>query len=330
MPARRARGDPRLEAGAVSAPLVMALALGIEAIFGWPERLNARISHPVVWIGALIDALDRRLNRATDPPARRIALGGVATAATVAAAAGAGAAAEAALPEGAAGLALAALLAWPLVAARSLHDHVALVGQALAAGDLGAARAAVMKLVGRDPTRLDEAGVARAALESLAENASDGVTAPLLWGALFGLPGIAGYKAVNTLDSMIGHRTERHLHFGRIAARLDDAANWIPARLTGLAFATVSAKPGAALAAVGRDARRHRSPNAGWPEAALAGALGVRLSGPRVYHDRLADEPWLNGAAPDPTPAEMGRALSLYRRAAALIGAALLAAGLLA
>jgi adenosylcobinamide-phosphate synthase len=312
----------------MSAPLVMALALALEATTGWPERLHARIGHPVVWIGALIDALDRRLNREGDDPARRVALGAATTAATVGAAAAAGWAAEAALPAGLAGVALGALLAWPLVAARSLHDHVAPVARALAAGDLDAARGAVAMVVGRDPARLDAAGVARAALESLAENASDGVTAPLFWGALLGLPGIAAYKAVNTLDSMIGHRTERHLHFGRVAARLDDAANWVPARLTGLAFCLVAPRPRAAFAAMARDARRHRSPNAGWPEAAMAGALGVRFSGPRVYHDRVADEPWLNGAAPDPTPEDMARALRLYRRAMGLVGAALLAAWL--
>src|SRR5690606_18452205 len=132
----------------------------------------------------------------------------------------------------------------------------------------------------------DAAGVARAALESLAENASDGVTAPLFWGALLGLPGIAAYKAVNTLDSMIGHRTPRHEAFGWASARIDDVANLVPARLTALVFAGVSGRLTAAAAAMRRDARRHRSPNAGWPEAAMAGALGVRLSGPRVYGDR--------------------------------------------
>jgi adenosylcobinamide-phosphate synthase len=313
----------------VSAALAMAVALGVEAAVGWPARLQARIGHPVIWIGALIDVLDHRLNRETESPARRIAAGGVAAALTIGATAATGWVLESALPAGLAGVALAGALAWPLVAARSLHDHVAPVAAALAAGDVEGARAAVSWLVGRDPTRLDAAGIARAAVESLAENASDGVTAPLFWGALFGLPGIAAYKAVNTLDSMIGHRTPRHRHFGRVSARLDDAANWIPARLTGLAFALASGRPSAALAAMAQDARRHRSPNAGWPESALAGALGVRLSGPRVYHDRVADEPWLNAAAPDPTAADIAQALRLYRRAMALVGAALLAAGLL-
>ena len=309
--------------------LAMAGALALEAVLGWPDRLHRRIGHPVVWIGTLIDALDARLNREGHPDAARIALGGLTALVVTSAAAGAGALVASALPDGAAGLLFGAALSWPLVAARSLFDHVAPVARALGARDLAAARTEVAKIVGRDPERLDAAGVARAGLESLAENASDGVTAPLFWGALLGLPGIAGYKAINTLDSMIGHRTARHALFGRASARLDDAANWIPARLTGLAIALVSARPRAALAAMRRDARRHRSPNAGWPEAALAGALGVRLSGPRIYHDRIAEEPWLNGGAPDPSASDMGRGLVLYLRAMALVGAALAAAGLL-
>ena len=312
----------------MSGALAMAVALAFDAAVGWPEGLFRRVTHPVVWIGALIARLDAALNRETDPAWRRIAWGGVATALTVGGSAAAGIAAEAALPDGAAGLLLAGLLAWPLVAARSLHQHVAPVGAALAVGDAAAARAEVAKIVGRDPARLDPPGIARAALESLAENASDGVTAPLFWGALFGLPGIAAYKAVNTLDSMIGHRTPRHHAFGRVAARLDDAANWVPARLTGLVLALVSARPRAALAAMWRDARAHRSPNAGWPEAAMAGALGVRLSGPRIYHDRVTEEPWLNAGAPDPDAAAIARGLGLYRRLVAVLGFGLLAAGL--
>jgi adenosylcobinamide-phosphate synthase len=209
------------------------------------------------------------------------------------------------------------------VAARSLNDHVADVALPLARGDLPAARDAVSQIVGRDPARLDEPGVARAALESLAENASDGVVAPLFWGLLLGLPGIAAYKALNTLDSMIGHRTARHEAFGWASARLDDAANLVPARLTALLLALVSARRGGAFATMRSDARRHRSPNAGWPEAAMAGALDVRLSGPRTYADRVAEEPWVNADAPDPGPEDLQRGLALYRRARFVLAAAL-------
>jgi len=178
-------------------------------------------------------------------------------------------------------------------------------------------------IVGRDPAGLDEAGIARAALESLAENASDGIVAPVFWGALFGLPGIIGYKAINTLDSMIGHRTARHEAFGWASARIDDVANAVPARLTGLLFALISARPNNAFACMFRDARHHRSINAGWPEAAMAGGLAVRLCGPRFYGGELADEPWLNEAARDPNAADITEGLRLYIRAMASITALL-------
>jgi adenosylcobinamide-phosphate synthase len=222
---------------------------------------------------------------------------------------------QTAMPQGWIRLVLLGILAWPFVALRSLHDHVAAVAHPLQSADLAAARSAVSKIVGRDPAHLDEAAIARAAIESLAENTSDGIVAPLFWGVLFGLPGIVGYKAVNTLDSMIGHRNERHEAFGWAAARIDDVANLVPARLTGLLFALCSAHPMEAMSCMIKDARRHRSPNAGWPEAAMAGALGVRLCGPRFYHGELADEPWLNGAARDPMAGDIARGRKLYSRA---------------
>ena len=196
------------------------------------------------------------------------------------------------------------------------------------ARDLDAARQAVALIVGRDPARLDAAGVARAGIESLAANASDGVVAPLVWGAVLGLPGLAAYKAANTLDSMIGHRSARYEDFGKAAARLDDLMNLVPARLTGVLFALASTRPRAALGVMARDARRHRSPNAGWPEAAMAGALGIRLSGPRTYGTTVAEEPWVNAGAPDPGAAAMGAALALYVRAMVLFGAGLGVEGL--
>lgn len=210
-----------------------------------------------------------------------------------------------------------------LLASRSLYEHVAAVATALSAGGLVRARSAVSKIVGRDPARLDASGIARASLESLAENASDGVVAPLFWGAIFGLPGIAIYKAINTLDSMIGHKNERYAAFGGFAARLDDIANLIPARLTGVLFAATSLK-GNAFAIMLRDAPRHRSPNAGWPESAMAGGLGVRLSGPRAYGADIADEPWLNSGAGDPDVAAVQRGLRIYIRAMTLCATLLL------
>ncbi|MGR3783318.1 MAG: adenosylcobinamide-phosphate synthase CbiB [Albimonas sp.] len=303
--------------------LVMLIALGIEALAGWPERLHARISHPVVWMGRLIDRFDLRWNDEEADWETRRAAGLRAALLVIGVSAGLAILAGALLPGGLVGVMLAGVLAWPFVAARSLHDHVAPVAEALEARDIEGARAAVSRIVGRDPNTLDEAGLARAARESLAENASDGVVAPLFGGAIFGLPGIVAYKAINTLDSMIGHRDARHEAFGRFAARLDDVANWVPARLTGGLFALASGRPEGPLRVMRRDARNHRSPNAGWPESALAGALDIRLSGPRVYGEHVAHEPWLNAEAPDPSAADLRRALDLYRRMIWLTAASL-------
>jgi adenosylcobinamide-phosphate synthase len=184
----------------------------------------------------------------------------------------------------------------------------------LQTGGLAEARRAVSMIVGRDPSALDEGGISRAAIESLAENTSDGVVAPIFWGVVLGLPGIAAYKAINTLDSMIGHRTPRHESFGWAAARIDDVANFAPARLTAVLFALVSRSPAVALRCARADARKHRSPNAGWPEAAMAGALGIRLSGPRSYHGKLSAEPWINEGGREPRCADIRLALEVYQR----------------
>ncbi|MFC3059810.1 adenosylcobinamide-phosphate synthase CbiB [Paenirhodobacter populi] len=302
--------------------LMMLVAMAIDLAIGWPAPLFRRIGHPVTWVGGLIAGLDRRL------PRRRLA-GALAAVLVIGLAGGVAAVLQAVLPDGWPGIVIGGLLAWPLVAMRSLHDHVAAVARPLAAGDLAGARRAVSMIVGRDPEALDAAGVARAALESLAENTSDGVVAPIFWGAVLGLPGIAAYKAINTLDSMIGHRTPRHEAFGWASARIDDLVNLIPARLSGLIFALVSRAPSAAIRCMARDAGHHRSPNAGWPEAAMAGALHLRLSGPRVYGDRIAQEPWVNEGAPDPDAADMRRALALYARAMGGVALLLALAGLL-
>lgn len=297
----------------------MVAAMAVDALVGWPAWLFARIGHPVTWLGRLIGAIDAGWNRDSDPPALRRAAGVAGALVVIALAIGIGWGVQRAFPDGWIRVALIGVLAWPLVALRSLHDHVAAVAKPLGAGDIAGARAAVSRIVGRDPASLDDAGIARAAIESLAENASDGIVAPVFWGALFGLPGIFGYKAINTLDSMIGHRSDRHEAFGWAAARIDDVANVIPARLTGLLFVLLAPRRSEALSCMLRDARQHRSPNAGWPEAAMAGALGVRLSGPRIYHGSVTHEPWLNEGARDPLAADIAAGLTVYRRAMLLL-----------
>nr|WP_249807152.1 MULTISPECIES: adenosylcobinamide-phosphate synthase CbiB [unclassified Bradyrhizobium] len=297
----------------------MAVAMVVDALLGWPSWLFARIGHPVTWLGGLISAIDTSWNRPSDPPAFRRAAGLAGALVVIALAVALGWVLQSLPPLGLIQLVLVGVLAWPLIALRSLHDHVVAVANPTRAGDIAAAREAVSRIVGRDPAALDEAGIARAAIESLAENASDGIVAPVFWGALFGLPGILGYKAINTLDSMIGHRSERHEAFGWAAARIDDVANFIPARLTGLLFVLLAPRRSEALSCMTRDARRHRSPNAGWPEAAMAGALSVRLSGPRIYHGSITNEPWLNEAARDPLAADIDRGLTVYRRTMLLL-----------
>jgi len=306
--------SPAFQTLTMSDVSVILLAWVIEALLGYPDWLYSKIKHPVVWIGAVITWLTNQLNTPTASHQLRYISGAFTSLLVVASAIITAISVHCALDLVPAGWLLEALLMSSLIASRSLYDHVLDVARPLKRCDLVGARAAVSKIVGRDPTQLDEAAVARASLETLAENASDGVVAPIFWGCLFGLPGLAGYKAINTLDSMIGHRTTEFSAFGGFAARLDDAANIIPARMTGLLFVFASGR-WRSLAIMFRDAGSHRSPNAGWPEAAAAGALGVRLSGPRHYGDGIAAEPWLNAEAPDPDVNTVVLAARLYIRA---------------
>lgn len=289
--------------------------LAAEAVLGYPAALHRRLPHPVVWAGGAISALETRWNQPKRAPASRRILGGV-TVALVAGGAGlAGWLLQrlcAGLPFG---LIVFALIASIGLAQRSLHQHVAAVRQALDAGDLPAAREAVGRIVGRDVEALDDGEVAAAALESLAESFNDGVVAPAFWLAVAGLPGLFAYKAVNTADSLIGHMEPRWCAFGWAAARADDLMNLIPARLAGLLIALAG---GRGIKIMLRDARLHASPNAGWPEAAMAGALGRRLGGPARYDGALVERPTF-GDGQAPVAADLGRGLRLYLKACALL-----------
>jgi adenosylcobinamide-phosphate synthase len=308
------------------------LALVIEAALGYPPPLLRTVGHPVTWIGAAIEMLERDLNRPTASAWMGRSIGLAVLTAVVGIAAVPAFALERMLLLLPFGTIAVALLASTLVAQRSLHDHVARVAGALDHEGLAGGRAAVAHIVGRDPDALDEAGVARAAIESLAENFSDGVVAPVLWTALGGLAAGVAYKAINTADSMLGHRTERLAAFGWAAARLDDLVNLPASRLSAaLLVAAAGLTPGASVAAslraVRRDAHRHRSPNAGYPEAAVAGALGLALAGPRTYAGTRIDDAMMGDGRRDATSADIRAALALYRRADALLIALL---GLLA
>jgi adenosylcobinamide-phosphate synthase len=305
--------------------LILSLALTIEAAFGYPARLYTWIGHPVTWIGRLIKALDRGLNRESRSSAQRRAAGVLALLALLTVAGLVAQAMELVLlPLGAVGIVIISILASSLLAARSLHEHVAAVSKGLQEGGIEGGRAAVSMIVGRNPKSLDEAGVSRAAIESLAENFSDGIVAPAFWLGLGGLTGAALYKATNTADSMIGHRTPRHEAFGWAAARFDDLVNLPASRLTAFLIIAAAAlrrdaSPRSAFRAMWRDASHHRSPNAGWPEAAMAGALGLRLAGPRVYEDVRVEDRWMGDGRAEATAQDIDRALALYRTACGLL-----------
>jgi adenosylcobinamide-phosphate synthase len=305
-------------------PAILLLALTIEAGAGYPDWLYNAIRHPTVWAGWLTERLDRHFNPADLDNASRRNLGAASLAFVVlvaAAAAGAIARGLGTLPFG---WVLEAVLASSLLSQRSLFEHVAAVAKALEQGGLAPARAAVAKIVGRNPDTLDEAAVARAAIESLAENFSDGVVAPAFWLLIAGLPGIAIYKAINTADSMIGHRTSRHRAFGWAAARVDDLVNLPASRLSALLLVLASlfvanARAADAARAAWRDAANHRSPNAGWPEAAMAGALGLRLAGPRVYGAERVRDAWMGEGRAEASAADIRAALALYRVACGVL-----------
>src|SRR5262245_40113959 len=336
---RAAARSPPCRSGAAPVWEIMAatlalLALLIEVIVGYPDRLVRAIGHPVTCTGRMIADLDRAwhlvpmtdASRRTDVVAAVLAIIGVPAIIGYVVERG-----VLLLPLG---IVVAAIIASTLIAQRSLREHVARVAAALEHDGVAAGRAAVAHIVGRDPDTLDEAGVARAAIESLAENFSDGVVAPAFWLAAAGLAGGAAYKAINTADSMIGHRTSRHDAFGWAAARLDDLVNLPASRLSALFIVAAAAvSPGAsavhAWRAVVRDAPRHRSPNAGYPDAAMAGALGLALAGPRVYGGVRVDDAVIGDGRRDATATDIRAALRLYRRADAMLIALVAIAALL-
>lgn len=295
---------------------VATLALVLERLFGYPKPLFEAVGHPVVWMGRLIDGLDRTLNRPELPDSARKARGVLALILLLLATGVPALLIALALRLLPGGWIIEAVLATAMLAQKELGRAVRSVADALDFS-LAAGRTAVSGIVGRDPETLDEPGVARAAIESLAESSSDGVIAPLFWLVVFGLPGAVLYKAINTADSMIGHKTERYRAFGWASARLDDWVNWIPARLTGLLFVLAAllvkgASPRAAWDVMLTDAKKHDSPNAGWPEAAMAGALGFTLGGPRFYGGEMHDLPHFGTGRADLAAADIRKALELY------------------
>ena len=309
-------------------PLLLLLAgMVLDAVFGDMPALFAYVPHPVALAGRAIGYFERKLNRPQRSERRRRERGIVTVIVLVGAAAAIGWALQWACRQTPVGAIFEALIIAVMLTQRSLFLHVGAVAAALLTGGAPAGRAAVAHIVGRDPQSLDDSGIARAAIESLAENFSDGVVAPACWYLLLGLPGLFAYKMANTLDSMIGHHGPRYQAFGWAAARFDDLLNLVPARLSGLLLAAAAAfagdaSPGMAWQVMLRDAKKHRSPNAGWPEAAVAGALGLALAGPRHYAEGTVTDPWIGDGTPQAGPLDIARALRLYALAC-LIGGGL-------
>ena len=309
----------------------VSLVLLLERFVGFPRPLQERIGHPVEWVGALLTKIEALLNIENIEPLQSKLRGSAALLLLLVTVTVPILLVSWFLTQFAFGWVVNALLATPLIAQHSLRKHAKAVSKGLGSS-LGEGRNAVSRIVGRDPANLDESGVARASLESLAENTSDGIVAPVFWYALLGLPGIAIYKVINTADSMIGHKSERYLHFGWAAARLDDLVNLPASRLTGLLFAMTAAidergKGQAALKAMWRDASKHQSPNAGWPESAFAAALGIKLGGPRSYEGVRVDLPWMSDGREELNRSDIEQGLRFFGSAMTLLfGLALLLA----
>ncbi len=297
--------------------LLLFAALLLDAIVGDMRWFFRFVPHPVVLIGRVIGALDGRLNKSHRSKATLLIRGLVVTSIVASMAAAIGGAMAWAAHELPYGSALELVLLAIMIAQRSLFDHGHNVAVALRRDGLEAGREAVGHIVGRNTATLDAHGVARGAIESLAENFADGVVAPAFWYLLLGIPGLFAYKAINTMDSMIGYRSERYQHFGMVAARLDDVVNLIPARLSAIlivfaAAVTPTANPMRAFCTMWRDANKHDSPNAGWPEAAMAGALGLALGGPRSYLGGVEKSEWIGEGNPRAGVRDIDRALLVY------------------
>ncbi len=317
---------------------ILLAAIGLDRVVGDPPWLWQRVPHPVVLFGKAIDLFEKPLNRTTFTAEGRRLNGVITIVLLLIASAVVGLVLSSIFEAlGVVGLVLEIVVVGVFLAQKSLGDHVQAVADGLLGQGLDGGRRAVAMIVGRDPKTLDEAGVSRAAIESLSENFADGVVAPVFWYAIAGLPGILAYKMLNTADSMIGHKNERFLDFGWASARLDDLANWPAARLSAVFIALAAwLKLGAgagrrSFSAALRDSGLHRSPNSGWPEAAMAGALDLQLAGPRVYGGVRVSEPMMHAAGrSDAGPADILIGIRVFYLACTMMAAFVAVAWLIA
>lgn len=293
----------------------------IDVFVGWPKPLYSKVGHPVTWMGFLINNLDTMLNKSYFKNETRKLFGFITLVILIVffglisfyIQASVMVVFDLVLFK----VILLGILFWPLLAFKSMIDHVFAVYKTLCTGNIIEARITVSNIVGRNTDEMGESEIVRACVESLAENTSDGLVAPIFWAVFFGLPGLVCYKVINTLDSMIGYKTEKYNYFGWASARLDDLVNYFPARLTCLLFAIVSVKPFDILRVSSKEAKMHRSPNAGWPESAMAWSIGIRLSGPRTYEGNLINESWLNSGGSIGSKLDILNALKVFRKSMA-------------
>lgn len=294
-------------------------AILIDIVFGWPNTIFKLIGHPVTWMGNLINLLDRIFNQKLFSNNFK-KLGGLITLLicilTVITCI---ILLEEFFNYTSFGLMLSMIVAWPFLAINSMHQHIRKILFDLKDNNLNLARKSVSKIVGRDTKKLNKVNLIRSSLESLSENTSDGIVAPIFWGLLFGLPGLAVYKVINTLDSMIGYKNEKYFFFGWASAKMDDFINIIPSRITGILYAMVSGKLIFTISIMFKNAKKHASPNAGYPEAALSGALNVKLYGPRSYEGVKMNNSWINERGLEPSLEHLTKAIKLYKRLIILI-----------
>ena len=293
-------------------PLILLLALTLDIVIGWPEKIYANIGHPVSWIGKVISYFERSLNKREYPGKLRKLFGTLTFFLTVVPITVVAFLVDKMLINFHYGFFMQAILIWPFLATKSLYTHVKDVADALEKKDLIASREALSKIVGRDLTNSDENTICGGAIESLSENTSDGIIAPLFWAFLFGLPGIVFYKAINTLDSMIGYRNDKFLNFGWFSAKVDDFVNWAPARLSSILVCFLTLKPIKTFLFSFKNAKASTSPNAGWPQATFAYILGVSLLGPKRSKGVLIEQPTINIGQPLPGKENLSTALKYY------------------
>ena len=292
----------------------LCLAICIDYAVGWPNRFISFIGHPVIFIGKAISWFEKNFNYGSKR--QKVLYGGCSTIFLIGIFYILTFFIETYIfthTNGWIRVVILAMIIWPWLAIKSMHIHISNILIPLSNRNLEQARYELSMIVGRNTAKLNENDISRSAIESLAENTSDGVIAPLFWCVVLGLPGLVAYKVINTADSMIAYKTERFKDYGLIAAKIDDVVNYIPARLTAVLYSIVGLAP-SKIRGLGNEANLHRSPNAGWPEGMVARILDVKLSGPRAYNNSLSNDAWLNESAPDATPASIGKALSLFHR----------------